>query len=187
VEGIKSRLARMTNLKTAWMIRTWSKVQVEQPSILSSTNQTNFQATSRERRQVRAVWLTIQALKANHRRRKLTLGKLIFMLIFTLHFSLVDYIIYCKFLILINYFEFIRKLGTSGRMGHKSKPSQQMNSSANLGVAGSSANDPQQKKVYKFPLNNQKGSNSANNSQSRDPNEGQSQKTMPGNYGSQSA
>lgn len=49
-------------------------------------------------------------------------------------------------------------------MGHKSKPSQQMNSSANLGVAGSSANDPQQKKVYKFPLNNQKGSNSANNS-----------------------
>ena len=68
----------------------------------------------------------------------------------------------------------LRKLGNSGRMGHKSKPSQQMNSSANLGVAGTPSADPQHKKVYKFPLNNQKGSNSANNSQSRDPNEGQS-------------
>lgn len=72
-------------------------------------------------------------------------------------------------------------------MGHKSKPSQQMNSSANLGVSGNSSNDPQQKKVYKFPLNNQKGSNSANNSQSRDPNEGQGSKTLPATYGSQSA
>jgi hypothetical protein len=72
-------------------------------------------------------------------------------------------------------------------IGHKSKPSREMNSSANLGVGGSASTDPQQKKVYKFPLNNQKGSNSANNSQSRDPAEGQSTKTLPGHYGSQSA
>lgn len=58
-------------------------------------------------------------------------------------------------------------------ISHKSKQSQQMNSSGNLGVAATPTNDSQSKKVYKFPLNHQKGSNSANNSQSRDPNDGQ--------------
>lgn len=67
-------------------------------------------------------------------------------------------------------------MGSSGRMGlgHKSKPSQQMNSSTNLGQASNASTDPQQKKVYKFPLNNQKGSGSAGNSQSRDGNDGHS-------------
>lgn len=57
-------------------------------------------------------------------------------------------------------------MGSSGRMGlgHKSKPSQQMNSSTNLGQSNNASTDAQQKKVYKFSLNNQKGSNSANNS-----------------------
>jgi len=57
-------------------------------------------------------------------------------------------------------------MGSSGRMGlgHKSKPSQQMNSSTNLGQSSNTTTEAQQKKVYKFSLNNQKGSNSVNNS-----------------------
>ena len=137
---IKCPLVPMATEKTTWMIKICSTVQRDPISTRSITSQISFRAIYLARKRARAGWRTIRVRRVSLLRLSKTWRKC------TIEISILLKWLF-KLIFLTNSFLSFRKMGSSSRMGisHKSKPSQQMNSSANLGnlgVAATPTNDP---------------------------------------------